>query len=200
MSNGPYYSQQFTSSPQSPISEQEQFIMKQEARWKRSLVITGICLIGFIVTIFICFILFVKGDQPLDEELFNEVQAQQYSSKLPVGVQLLFYRKQQLKSLNFNVIHNDKQDTGKIYIWDIGLYEGEYVQIFADGEPLSKPFILKSKPRTLTAPTNARIEVKGIREVRNGINYGIMFSSNEKSYYNNVAEGKSNTYLLQMSN
>jgi|GEM_PF-2019091 len=203
MSNRHYYPQQpnyYVTQP--PMSEYEQFILRKEQRWKRPFIIAGICLIGFIVLSFICLFLFVKvdDDKSIDEEIIKKALEQQISTQIPVRTKLLKNQKHTLQSLNFSVLHNDKQDTSKIHIWDIGLLDGEYVQVFVDGEPLAPPFLLRSFTKTFIVPNNAVIEVKGIHEVENGIQYGIMFSSNEKSYFNNVLEGKSNTYLLQMSN
>lgn len=179
-----------------PLSEQQLFINKKEQRWKKtfirigaSFLIAGLLGIGYLIYFIIV------SDDKVDEAELEKARELQQSVKLPIGV-FLDIDKNELSSFDTTVEHHFNGDTGKIYIWDIDFSDGDYVQVLVDGVALSEPFLITSKPKIFDVPSEAVVEVKGIRDVNDGISYGMTFSVNEISYYNYVEEQQSNRYTL----
>lgn len=195
MNNG-YFQNQPQHTQGMPPGSKELFIIKKEAHWKKRLIIIGIAYL-LAAALGIGYIIYetMQGDT-VDEAKLEQARKLQYSVDLPLGIRLNNID-HKMDALDFKIDHTYNGDTGKIYIWDTGFEDGDYVQAFADDVPLSEPFLLLYKPRVFEVPTNATVEIKGIRDDGKGINYGIMFSVNEKSYYNYVAEQESNRYRLR---
>lgn len=180
-----------------PLSEQQLFINKKEQRWKKTFTRIGAsCLIAGLLGIGYLIYYIIDSGENVDKAELEKAKELQQSVKLPIGVYLDINNDDELSSFDTTVEHSFNGDTGKIYVWDIDYSDGDYVQVLVDGVPLSEPFLITSKPKIFDVPSEAVVEVKGIRDVNSGISYGITFSVNEISYYNYVDEQQSNRYTL----
>ncbi len=92
-------------------------------------------------------------------------------------------------------LSTDEEET-TIQIWDYASEDGDYVQILADDQAVSEPFMLTNKPVTYTVPADGEIKIVGIRDGGDGITYGIYYESDGFTVYNGVEQGGTNTYTF----
>lgn len=153
---------------------------------------------GFFVLAIICalFLLrnMVSGHQVDEQAAAQALQAQQ-STNLPIGA-ILSDQEEAITSKDYTITHTSNEKETTIQIWDFADEDGDYVQLFVNGEPYSDAFLIQHKPVQFTVPSEGEIQVKGIRDGVGGISYAIYFPLNETTYFNSAAEGSMNTYTL----
>lgn len=111
--------------------------------------------------------------------------------------QIIILDKENRESRDFTLENEENKDNTTLYIWDYADQDGDYVQLFVDGTPISDVFMMKNTPREFTVPTKSNIQIKGVRDGAGGITYAIKYSLNNKTYLNNAPEGGMNSYKLQ---
>lgn len=153
---------------------------------------------GFFLLAIFCVLLFstnnLSGHQVDEQAAIQALQAQQ-STNLPIGA-ILSDQDEAITSKDYTITHTSNEKETTISIWDFADEDGDYVQLFVNGEPYSDAFLIQHKPVQFTVPSEGEIQVKGIRDGVGGISYAIYFPLNETTYFNSAAEGSMNTYTL----
>ncbi|MBP3803913.1 MAG: hypothetical protein J6I76_08445 [Oribacterium sp.] len=97
---------------------------------------------------------------------------------------------------DLTITHSSSDDETTIYVWDYAAEDGDYVQIFVDGNALGDPFMIKNKPVPFKVPTVGEIKVVGTRDGGGGITYGVYYEVNQTTYFNGMNQGGNNVYTL----
>lgn len=150
------------------------------------------------VLLFVVFIVAVNyTPKPVDVDASKEAaQAQKYgeSIHLPLGVRL-YEEDCPMQGRDVSIHQTVKQE--KLHIWDTANDEGDYVQIFVDGEAVCEPFMMTYTPQEFSVPATGLVEVRGIHDNGDSINYAVHFEGNGITYFNTTNEGEENRYTLK---
>lgn len=91
---------------------------------------------------------------------------------------------------------NDMKNA-QLVIWDCGVYDGDAVQLFVNGEPAGEPFNLTRAPRVVNVPTGAVIDVLAVSDQGDGVTYAMNFPQLSASVVNMVKAQYANRYELR---
>lgn len=91
---------------------------------------------------------------------------------------------------------NRSERSTKLYVWDYAAEDGDYVQIYVNGESLGDPFMIKNKPVSFEVPTESEVTIVGTRDGGGGITYAAYYESNHTTYFNGMDVGGDNIYTL----
>lgn len=98
---------------------------------------------------------------------------------------------------DYTIETNDQSERStKLYIWDYAAEDGDYIQIYVNGESLGDPFMIKNKPVSFNVPTESEVTIVGIRDGGGGITYAAYYESNHTTYFNGMDVGGDNVYTL----
>lgn len=89
----------------------------------------------------------------------------------------------------------DTKETS-LLIWDYAAEDGDWVQLFFEGEPLGPPFMIENAPKTFRVPVGGTFEVLGVRDGGGGITYAVHFPDLRMSVRNGTGAEQRNTYHL----
>lgn len=148
------------------------------------------CIVGFIAALIFTNTPTVNTSSTAEAALETGV-----STTLQAGTVLLSKDKS-ISQEDYTIVHEQKSEKTKIWVWDYAAEDGDYVQILVDGSPITEAFMIKNKPRELTIPTSGDIQIKGIRDGGGGLTYAVRYELNGTTYFNTAPEGKYNTYTL----
>ena len=162
-------------------------------RKKHYIYFGSFCLAIFIASIFLS----MRGTADVSLETLSALQSQE-AKKLSPGTVFLDEDKK-IDALDHVILHDSQKEKTTIWIWDFADHDGDYVQVLADGNPLSDPFMIKNRAKKLSVPSEAVIQIKGIKDGNGGegITYAIKFEANDVSYLNSIDEGKHSTFELK---
>lgn len=86
----------------------------------------------------------------------------------------------------------------ELSIWDFADEDGDYVQVFVDGQPKTDPFAISHRATKVKVPSKGLIQVKGIRDGKgDGISYAVFFNKTGETYFNVVPLNATNTYTIR---
>lgn len=117
------------------------------------------------------------------------------STTLPIGARLMS-KDDHYVGGDMTITHTSSAQKANIYIWDYAAEDGDYVQVYIDGTPLGKPFMIKNKPTVFNVPTVGEVKVVGTRDGGGGITYAVRYELNQTTYFNGMDQGGSNVYTL----
>lgn len=148
------------------------------------------CIVGFIAAIIFTHTPTVNTSSAAEAALKTGV-----STTLQAGTILLSEDKS-INQEDYTIVHKQKSEKTKIWVWDYAAEDGDYVQVLVDGSPITEAFMIKNKPLELTIPTSGEIQIKGIRDGGGGLTYAVRYELNGTTYFNTAPEGEYNTYTL----
>ena len=148
-----------------------------------------------ILSIALFFLPFSNGSVIDSSESAKNALANRVSTAISAGVVLLS-SDENVIGKDYTISHKVSDDNTKIWVWDYAAEDGDYVQVLVNGTPITKPFMIKNKPREFTVPTTGDIQVKGIKDGGGGITYAIRYDFNSTSYFNGAPEGEFYRYTL----
>ncbi|MCY6485694.1 hypothetical protein OW763_15300 [Clostridium aestuarii] len=103
---------------------------------------------------------------------------------------------QQLSAKNYKIELNTKDSEMNIFIWDYANEDSDCIQVLVDNKPVSNTIELTHKPKVLKIPTKGKIEIKGLKDGDNGINYAMYLSTTKETYFNSTSINSSNVYTI----
>lgn len=170
------------------MSNSDDTLLKRiERPWK---LFGGICLaLGIVV-----FLLTSSPTVDHSASAENALEAK-ISTSISAGTVLLA-ADQNVEAKDYTISHTSDNKETKVWIWDYAAEDGDYVQVLINGTPLSDSFMIMNKPKEFIVPTEASIQIKGVRDGGGGITYAIRYDINGTSYFNGAPEGEMNTYTL----
>lgn len=120
------------------------------------------------------------------------------SKELASGVQLFYQDNQKMKQTDFRLDMSGADDKTKLYIWDYSAEDGDVVQVFVNNKAVTNKIVIEHRPYIVNVPTNATVQIKGIRDGGGGgITYAVYCEYNKTSYFNVAPKNGCNTYTLE---
>ena len=123
------------------------------------------------------------------------------SDSLPPGTHL--YETDSFRpheSRDYAVNGSGDEATTIVYIWDYANVDGDYIQAFVNGEPVTDIVMLAKSPLKIEVPAESTVVIRGIHDGDDKtITCGAYFELDGTSYFNVMEEGGSNTYTLAPS-
>lgn len=98
-------------------------------------------------------------------------------------------------SKDYSIVTDKTYSEIKLYIWDYADEDGDYIQLFQNGCPISEPFMITNAVKEISIPNTGAIQVKGIKDGRGGISYAVKFETGV-AYLNVLSPGCINTYTI----
>ena len=151
---------------------------------------------GSMLLFIFLFVVFSTSTSTENTKATRDALETHQSTEITEGTVLL-KKDENIGSENFIISHMPATDGINMWIWDYAKSDGDYVQVFINGEPYIDSFMIKNKPRAIILPTVGSIQIKGIKDGGQSITYAVRFDSVGISYFNSIAEGESNTFQLK---
>jgi hypothetical protein len=134
------------------------------------------------------------------------------SDKLGAGVRLLENDSTQLPVGDYNVTFRSEGDasdgqekrTIELLVWDYAAVDGDYIQVFYNGNAFGDAFMIKHSPQAfhlnVTPGVPVTLQIKGIKDGGGGITYAAMFQykQHHATYYNRAPVAGSNAYTITL--
>lgn len=175
---------------QDPL-ENSKVINHNNKKTDRKLLISGIVVLGIGI---LSLVLFPISRGVSSKEAMDALDAG-YSTSIRVGT-VIADKGKSISEKDYNIAHNSNSKDTKIWVWDYASEDGDYVQIYVDGNPICEPFFIKNKPREFTVPSVGKVQVKGVKDGGGGITYAVRYEVNGTTYFNDAPENDFNTYTL----
>lgn len=112
---------------------------------------------------------------------------------------IMLSKDQAIPPKNYDISIATKDSTMEIALWDFAESDGDSVQVFFNGQPISNSFELKNTPRTFSVPTAGNLQVKGTKDGTKGITYALYISETKKTYFNWTDTDGANSYTIKNS-
>lgn len=162
-------------------------------RRERPLLIFGLaCLVACVVISGLVSTTSVDTSQAAQEALSTGV-----SSTLSVGTRLATNDSEtSSEPTDYTVKGTTSSSTSTLYVWDYAGEDGDYVQVLANGEPVTEEFMIRHQPREITIPTSGTVQIKGVHDAGGGLTYAAHYDLNGVTYFNNAPEGVLNAYTI----
>ncbi len=98
-------------------------------------------------------------------------------------------------SKDYNIATDKNYSEIKLYIWDYADEDGDCIQLFQNGYPISESFMITNAVKDISIPNTGVIQIKGIKDGSGGITYAIKIETGA-TYINILSPGNINTYTI----
>lgn len=125
----------------------------------------------------------------------SEARETHVSTSLAAGARLM-ENDERFIGGDLTITHNSDDGETTLYVWDYAAEDGDYVQVFVNGAPISDPFMIMNTPVSFKVPAVGEVKVVGTRDGGGGITYGVYYDLDHTSYFNGMDQGGENIYTL----